>query len=124
MIEKLLEKINENKFFIGVMMIIVTIGGRFIISELDDNQKKLIHNQNFRRLFIFCAFFMATRDIICAIILTIIFILIVSELFSEEEDLFSSFVENEEDQGDNPQLENEKKIQIMIDDLTEIKNKL
>ena len=31
MIEKLLEKMNENKFFIGVMMIIVTIGGRFII---------------------------------------------------------------------------------------------
>lgn len=123
MIEKLLEKMNENKFFIGVMMIIVTIGGRFIISELDDNQKKLIHNQNFRRLFIFCAFFMATRDIICAIILTIIFILIISELFSEEEDLFSSFVE-EEDQGDNPQLENEKKIQTMIDDLTELKNKL
>ena len=55
---------------------------------------------------------------------TIIFILIVSELFSEEEDLFSSFIEDEQDQGDNPQLENEKKIQTMIDDLTEIKNKL
>ena len=59
---------------------------------------------------------MATRHIICAIILTIIFILIVSELFSEEEDLFSSFVEDEQEKGDNPQLENEKKIQTMIDD--------
>jgi quinol-cytochrome oxidoreductase complex cytochrome b subunit len=122
MIEQLLEKMNENKFFIGVMMIIVTIGGRFIISELDENQKKMIHNQNFRRLFIFCAFFMATRDIICTIILTIIFILIVSELFSEEEDLFSSFVEKDPD--DNPALENDKKIQSMIDDLNELKNKL
>ena len=76
MIEKLLEKMNENKFFIGVMMIIVTIGGRFIISELDDNQKKLIHNQNFRRLFIFCAFFMATRDIIlCYYIQSYLFLL-------------------------------------------------
>tara|TARA_B100001094_G_scaffold330911_1_gene397455 strand:+ start:183 stop:554 length:372 start_codon:yes stop_codon:yes gene_type:complete len=123
MIEQLLEKMNENKFFIGVMMIIVTIGGRFIISELDDNQKKLIHNQNFRRLFIFCAFFMATRDIICAIILTIIFVLIISELFSEEEDLFSSFIEDEGN-DDNLPLENEKKIQTMIEDLTELKNKL
>ena len=123
MIEQLLEKMNENKFFIGIMMIIVTIGGRFIISELDDNQKKLIHNQNFRRLFIFCAFFMATRDIICAIILTIIFVLIISELFSEEEDLFSSFIE-EKGNDDNLQLENEKKILTMIEDLTELKNKL
>ena len=123
MIEQLLEKMNENKFFIGIMMIIVTIGGRFIISELDDNQKKLIHNQNFRRLFIFCAFFMATRDIICAIILTIIFVLIISELFSEEEDLFSSFIE-EKGNDDNLPLENEKKIQTMIEDLTELKNKL
>ena len=123
MIEKLVEKMNENKFFIGVMMIIVTIGGSFIISELDDNQKKLIHNQNFRRLFIFCAFFMATRDIVCAIILTIIFVLIISELFSEEESLFSSFLDDNEE-SENPQLENDKKIQSMIDDLNELKNKL
>ena len=81
----------------------------------------MIHNQNFRRLFIFGAFFMATRDIICAIILTIIFVLIVSELFSEEEILF---LDKDEGNGSNPQLENEKKIQSMIDELNELKNKL
>ena len=121
MLEKLLNTLNENKFCIGIMMIIVTIGGRFIISELDESQKRMIHNQNFRRLFIFGAFFMATRDIICAIILTIIFVLIVSELFSEEEILF---LDKDEGNGSNPQLENEKKIQSMIDELNELKNKL
>ena len=64
-------KLNENKFFIGCMMITVTIGGRFIISELSETQKELIHHPIIRKLFIFCVFFMATRDIQCAIILTI-----------------------------------------------------
>ena len=117
--ENFLNTLNENKFFIGIMMIIVTIGGRFIISELNESQKKLIHNSNVRKLFIFCAFFMATRDIICAIILTIIFVLLISELFNDEENSIPLFEENE-----NPQLQDEKKIQSMIDDLTEMKNKL
>ena len=124
MIQNLIDKLNENKFFIGVMMIIVTIGGRFIISELNESQKKLIHDPIVRKVFIFCAFFMATRDIYCAIILTIIFILIVSELFSDEENSIQLFDDIEDKDNENLQLQNEKKIQLMIDDLTEMKNKL
>lgn len=122
MIQNLIDKLNENKFFIGVMMIIVTIGGRFIISELNDSQKKLIHDPIIRKVFVFCAFFMATRDIYCAIILTIIFVLLISELFNGEENSIQLFDKDEE--NENPQLQNEKKIQSMIDDLTEMKNKL
>lgn len=122
MIQNLIDKLNENKFFIGVMMIIVTIGGRFIISELNDSQKKLIHDPIIRKVFVFCAFFMATRDIYCAIILTIIFVLLISELFNGEENSIQIFDKDEE--NENPQLQNEKKIQSMIDDLTEMKNKL
>ena len=35
MIETVVDKINTNKFFIGFMMIILTIGGRFIINNLN-----------------------------------------------------------------------------------------
>ena len=55
--------LNENKYFIGIMMIFVNIGSRFIISELSDEQKKLINNKLLRRFFIFGVFFMATIDI-------------------------------------------------------------
>ena len=85
MMKNIIENLNENKFFIGCMMIIVTIGGRFIITELNESQKDLVNNTYVRRLFIFCSFFMATRDIQCAIILTILFVLIVSELFNGDE---------------------------------------
>ena len=56
MIDELIKNLNENKLFIGCMMIIVTIGGRYIITELNDSQKKLIHSQWMRKVFIFCAF--------------------------------------------------------------------
>ena len=40
MIESVIDKVNNNKYFVGFMMIILTIGGRFIISELSDEQKE------------------------------------------------------------------------------------
>ena len=61
--------LNENKYFIGLMMILVNIGSRFIIGELSDTQKKLINDKNLRRLFIFGIFFMATRDIVSSLIM-------------------------------------------------------
>ena len=49
-------------------MITLTIGGRFIIGELDEKKKQEITDfQTFRRFFVFCAFFMATRDKISSI---------------------------------------------------------
>ena len=52
MVKDLINDLNENKFFVGCMMIFVTIGGRFVISELNDSQKEMIHNPIIRRLFI------------------------------------------------------------------------
>lgn len=62
--------LNENKYFIGLMMIMVNIGSRFIIEELNDEQRKLINNPYFRRIVIFSVIFMATRDIVISFIIT------------------------------------------------------
>ena len=115
MIQNIIESLNENKFFVGLMMIFVTIGGRFIITELSEDQKKLVHNPLIKKIFIFCAFFMATRDINCAIVLTIMFILIVTELFND--DIF--FLNKEEKKYDT--ITNDKKIDQIIDELNQMK---
>ena len=67
-------------------MIIMNIGARFLIEELTPEQKKWINTQTFRRIIVFCAFFAATRDILAAVTLTIIFILFVSEAFTDKKD--------------------------------------
>ena len=113
--KNIISNLNENKFFIGCMMIIVTIGGRFIITELNESQKKMIENPIVRKLFIFCVFFMATRDIQCAIILTILFVLIISELFNGEDFLT---------QKDTHENSKDRKIDQIINELTEMKEVL
>ena len=50
-------------------------------------QKKWVNTQTFRRVIVFCGFFAATRDILASITLTIIFILFISEIFTDEEDM-------------------------------------
>ena len=109
---KVLKDISENKYFLGIIMITINIGARFIIEELSPNQKKYINTTFFRRIIIFCAFFMATRDILSAITLTIIFILFIGELFSNN---------NEEEEEAE---EKENNIQDIRDDLNIIINKM
>jgi len=82
-----IEDFAENKYFIGVVMITMNIGARFLIDELTPEQKKWVNSQNFRRFIVFCAFFAATRDLLSAVTLTIIFILFVSEIFTDTEDM-------------------------------------
>tara|TARA_B100000963_G_C22548638_1_gene635660 strand:+ start:691 stop:1032 length:342 start_codon:yes stop_codon:yes gene_type:complete len=113
MLDNIVQNLNENKFFTGCMMIFVTIGGRFIISELSESQKKMINNHWVRKLFIFCAFFMATRDIYCAITLTILFVLVVTELFNNGEE--KQYFEEEE---------KDKKIDHLIQELNQLKTNL
>jgi len=83
--------LNENKYFIGLSMILVNIGARFIIDELDDETRSYISNTIVRKIFVFCAFFMATRDIFTSLILTVVFVIIINEFLGKEEE------ENEKD---------------------------
>ena len=78
--------INDNKYMIGVTMIMLNIGARFIIDELDDDLRKMISNKIVRRVFIFCSFFMATKDLFTAIVLTIVFVILINEVFGTELD--------------------------------------
>ena len=87
MVKSFIEEFAENKYFIGVVMITMNIGARFLIDELTPEQKKIVNTQNFRRFIVFCAFFAATRDLLSAVTLTIIFILFISEIFTDEEDM-------------------------------------
>jgi hypothetical protein len=88
--------INENKYMIGITMIMLNIGARFIIDELDDDLRKMISNVFVRRVVIFCSFFMATKDLFTAIVLTIIFVILINEVFAKELDA----IDDEEDEKD------------------------
>ena len=78
--------LNENKYFIGFTMILLNIGARFIIDELDDDLRKMVSDKYVRRFFIFCSFFMATKDVFTSVILTIVFVIIINEFLGSDEE--------------------------------------
>ena len=90
--------INDNKYMIGLTMIMLNIGARFIIDELDDDLRKMIANKVIRRIFIFCSFFMATKDLFTSIVLTIIFVILINEVFGTELDEIDGKDENDDTQ--------------------------
>ena len=79
------EQLAENKIFIGLIMIMVNIGARFIIEELSDEHREIAKGETFRKIVIFCSVFMATRDIMISLIVTIIFIVVMNEVLKTED---------------------------------------
>ena len=118
-VDKYVSMMNENKLFVGLMVVVVAVGGRFIIEELNESQKQIIHNTWVRRLFVFGVCFMATRDICISLIITMIFIIIVSEFANNEEQKYMSI---EEDKLQKKQKEKQYIIENISNQLQELQN--
>lgn len=58
--------VNANPYFIGLMMLALNLGGRFIGLELTRSQEAFLQNVWVRRLLIFVVLFMGTRNILVA----------------------------------------------------------
>ena len=78
------DQLSENKYFIGMAMVLVNIGARFIIEELSDEHREFIKSDKVRKVVIFCSIFMATRDIFVAIIITALFSVLIHEVLKEK----------------------------------------
>jgi hypothetical protein len=65
-----LSALNENKFFIGIMMILLNIGSRHLLDEFSENPEEYSRNVMLRRVAIFAVCFIATRDVVTSTILT------------------------------------------------------
>ena len=80
---ELLNSLNSSKYFTGVMMIILNLGSRFLVMELSENQQQMLSNKIIRRFVMFTVVFIATKDIYVSLVITAIFIVLVSGLFNE-----------------------------------------
>jgi hypothetical protein len=74
--------ISTNKIFIGIMMIFMNIGSRYIEIKLTKGQEMFVKNIA-REVLIFIIAFMGSRDIFIALILTAVFIVLSNFVFNE-----------------------------------------
>jgi hypothetical protein len=75
-VKRYLDALNNNKFFIGVMMILLNIGSRHLVDEFSGSEEEYNRNILLRRIAIFAVCFIATRDIVTSTLLTAGYVII------------------------------------------------
>lgn len=110
----------DNKYLIGIIMVIINLGARFIVNELNEDQRNMINSKYLRRILIFLVIFMATRDIVITIILSVVVILFVFEFFNSDSE-YSLVPKKEKVLKNNNKNE---KLDKIINELNEIKGSM
>jgi hypothetical protein len=87
-LEMFINSLNTNPYFIGFMMLLLNLGGRFIGMEMSKEQEKTFQHPWIRKFFIFTVFFVATRNILVALALTIVTLLLLAFLLNETSDFY------------------------------------
>ena len=110
----------DNKYLIGIIMVIINLGARFIVNELNEDQRNMINSKYLRRILIFLVIFMATRDIVITIILSVVVILFIFEFFNSDSE-YSLVPKKEKVLKNNNKNE---KLDKIINELNEIKGSM
>lgn len=86
-LDSFLQIFNTNPYFIGLMMLILNLGGRFISLEVTKKQEQFLQRPWVRRILIFTVLFVATRSIWVAFWTTVAVVLFLGYLFNENSSL-------------------------------------
>ena len=81
--DAIVNNINTSPIFIGLMMLTMNLGARFLPAEVTRQQEALLSHPYFRRFLIFVILFIATRNIVYAFWLSLIIIFVIGYLFNE-----------------------------------------
>ena len=81
-INNFFNNISSNKLFLGLMMIFMNLGSRYIEIKLTKGQEMLIKNIA-REVLIFTIAFMGSRDIFISLTITAVFIILSNFVFNE-----------------------------------------
>ena len=73
--------LNQNTLFAGIMLLLLNVGGRFIVHELSHSDEEYYQNLLLRRLTIFAVCFVGTKDLVTSVILTAGFVILAGGLF-------------------------------------------
>lgn len=68
---------NTNPYIIGMFMLILNLGGRFLSLELTKKQEAVLQSQWIRPLILFTVIFIATRNLVVAFWMTIVFFFVI-----------------------------------------------
>ncbi len=81
--DAIVNNINTSPIFIGLMMLTMNLGARFLPAEITRSQEAMLSHPYFRRFLIFVILFIATRNVVYAFWLGLLIIFVIGYLFNE-----------------------------------------
>jgi len=81
--DSVLHMFNSNPYFIGLTMLLMNLGGRFLTLEVSKQQEQVLQHPWVRRALIFVVVFIGTRSIWVAFWTTLVVVLCMGYLFNE-----------------------------------------
>jgi hypothetical protein len=108
----ILYTLNTNPYLIGIFMILLNLGGRFLPLELTKNQEAFLQSSFIRPLILFTVIFIATRNLAVAFWLTLAIFSILWFLANEKSEwcIVPGWNETNIDDKEKAYSENMKKI--------------
>lgn len=76
--------INSNKYFIGIAMILINVGSKFISIQFSKSTEEYLKMTVTKQILVFSMAFLGTRCIITSLILTAVFVILSDHLFNED----------------------------------------
>jgi len=80
---KVLENLSTSRILLGIFMIYMNIGSRYIELKLTDGQELILKNIA-REVLIFTISFVATKDLLTSFVITAVFIILANFVFNEK----------------------------------------
>ena len=111
-LSSILYTLNTNPYLIGVFMILLNLGGRFLPLELTKNQESFLQSPFIRPLILFTVIFIATRNLAVAFWLTLAIFSLLWFIANEKSEwcIIPGWKEVNNDEKEKAYQENIKKI--------------
>ena len=79
-----MDLLNNSKIVTGLAMLLLNLGARYVQADLGKVHDMLLSNEYVKKIIVFSMFFVATRDIGIAFLLTIFYIIIIDGVLHEK----------------------------------------
>lgn len=75
---------DDNKYLLGVSMICLNIGSKYLVHDISKTQDALLKNNIMRKFVIFSLIYISTKDTFLSLLFTAVFTILTMGLFNEE----------------------------------------
>ncbi len=94
----MIDALNNNKFFLGIMLLLLNLGSRHLVDEFSTNPEEYNRNLVLRRFAIFAVCFVGTRDLVTSVLLTAGFVILAQGVSSKSREGMANKEEKKVDQ--------------------------